>query len=153
MNATGILFMYNFPGEELSAEISLSNPNPTQKGGTLCQAHVVGCQKWIHIFLHITFPWGPNRQSVTWTPNQKDVLWKGSLCCQGHWGEEEHKGILTFFFVLLSVAYMERELRHRDLRSRDLNLIKLSGGEVRQRKEDHGDKRSRDRKRGKGRTL
>lgn len=48
---------------------------------------------------------------------------------------------------------MERELRHRDLRSRDLNLIKLSGGEVRQRKEDHGDKRSRDRKRGKGRTL
>lgn len=32
---------------------------------------------------------------------------------------------------------MEQELRHRGLRSRDLNLIKLSGGGVRQRKEDH----------------
>jgi len=45
MKAKGILFMYNFPGEELSVEIPFSIPNPAQKGGTLCQAHVVRCQK------------------------------------------------------------------------------------------------------------
>lgn len=48
---------------------------------------------------------------------------------------------------------MEQELRHRGLRSRDLNLIKLSGGGGRQRKEDHGDKRGRDRKRGKRKNI
>lgn len=47
---------------------------------------------------------------------------------------------------------MEWELRHRGLRSRDLNLIKPSGGGARQRKDDHGDKKGRDRKRGKERT-
>lgn len=41
-------------------------------------------------------------RSVTWIPNQKDVLWKRSLCCQGRWGEEEHKGILPFFFFFCS---------------------------------------------------
>lgn len=57
------------------------------------------------------------------------------------------------FFLLLSMARMEWELRHRGLGSRDLNLINLSGGGGRQRKEDHGDKRGRARKRRKEITL
>lgn len=79
------------------------------------------------------------------------MLWEASLHCQGHWGDEEYKGILTFFFFIsLSVSHREQELRQRGLRSRGLNLIKLSGGRE-QGREDHRDKRER--KAGKERTL
>lgn len=48
--------------------------------------------------------------------------------------------------------HREQELRQRGLRSRGLNLIKLSGGRE-QGREDHRDKGGRERKTGKERTL
>lgn len=62
-------------------------------------------------------------------------------------------GYLDGFFIFACGGSMAQAVRHRGLESHDLNLIKLSEKGGRQGKEDHGDNKGRDRKRGKERTL
>ena len=119
--------------------------------GTCCQVSKINLHFLAHYISNIIITLA-EMGSVTWIPSQRMCSGKDPSAAKDIERRRNIRESHRFFFF--GSPWLTRHgSSDRGLRSRDLNLIKLSGAWGRQRKKDHEDKRGRDRRRGKERTL